>query len=122
MKRRSVALRVETIAVVAIFAFVGCSKPSLESESTSTSGSGTADAIPRKPVSSSALRSVGYDASRRILVIEFHNGSVYRYFDVPSNVHVGLMEASSHGKYFHRHIRNSGYRYSRARPDRDEHP
>lgn len=65
----------------------------------------------RQPVSSSNLRSVGYDAARRVLTIEFHSGSVYEYSAVPPEVHEGLMGAGSHGKYHHAHIRNSyGYR------------
>ena len=35
------------------------------------------------PVSSSALRAVGYDDSREILEIQFNNGAVYRYYGVP---------------------------------------
>ena len=35
-------------------------------------------------VRSSALRSVGYDQEQRVLEIEFTNGAVYRYFDVPA--------------------------------------
>jgi len=64
----------------------------------------------RQPVSSSNIASIGYDTDSQTLEIEFLNGSVYLYFDVPSSVHAGLMNASSHGKYFHQHIRNR-YRF-----------
>jgi len=57
----------------------------------------------RTPVESSNLRSVGYDHG--ILEIEFHNG-VYRYFDVPEDVYDELMNADSHGVYFHANIKN----------------
>lgn len=66
----------------------------------------------RTPVSSSHLTSVGYDSARSTLEIEFSDGSVYQYFDVPSYEHEGLMQASSHGKYLHAHIRDR-YRYTR---------
>lgn len=69
--------------------------------------------IQRTPVTSSAIRSVGYDSSTRILEIEFTGGSVYRYYEVPSDVYRGLMSAESHGKYFNRYIKNGGYRYTR---------
>jgi|GEM_PF-698480 len=69
--------------------------------------------IQRTPVTSSAIRSVGYDSARRILEIEFTGGSVYRYYEVPSDVYRGLMSAESHGKYFNRYIKNGGYRYTR---------
>jgi tetratricopeptide (TPR) repeat protein len=67
------------------------------------------------PVSSSALRAVGYDDSRKILEIQFHNGAVYRYYGVPADVHRGLMGADSHGQYFDQHIRGAGYRYERIK-------
>lgn len=67
----------------------------------------------RQPVESSHLKSVGYDKSTKTLTIEFKNQRVYKYFDVPPSVHKALMKASSHGKYFHQHIRGV-YRYSRV--------
>ena len=66
----------------------------------------------RVPVSSSNLASVGYDPFSWTLEIEFMDGAVYRYFDVPAHEHQDLMQAPSHGKYFHAHIR-SVYRYTR---------
>jgi len=68
----------------------------------------------RTPVSSSAMRSVGYDAGERVLEIEFPNGDLYRYFDVPESVYDGLMDAESRGTYCHRNIRGRGYRYERV--------
>ncbi|WP_435065792.1 KTSC domain-containing protein [Halobaculum sp. EA56] len=68
----------------------------------------------RTPVSSSNLKSVGYDQSSNTLEIEFHGGRVYQYYNVPKRVYQGLMAASSHGKYHHRRIKDS-YRYSRIR-------
>ncbi|MEX0700728.1 MAG: KTSC domain-containing protein [Planctomycetales bacterium] len=70
--------------------------------------------IERTAVSSSAMRSVGYDPAAAVLEIEFANGDVYRYFDVPPPVHAGLMRASSHGRYFNQHIRNADYEYVRV--------
>jgi KTSC domain len=67
----------------------------------------------RQHVSSSNLNSVGYNPSQTILEIEFNNGAVYQYFDVPQNVYASLMGASSHGKYFHANIQNN-YRCTRV--------
>jgi len=67
----------------------------------------------RVPVSSEVLRSVGYDATRRILEAEFTSGAVYRYSGVPPEVHEGLMAADSHGHYFNAYIRDQ-YRYDRV--------
>jgi hypothetical protein len=61
---------------------------------------------------SSNLRAARYDAAAQTLDIEFHSGSVYRYYGVPASVYQGLLAASSHGSYHHAHIKNS-YRYQR---------
>lgn len=45
----------------------------------------------RQSVSSSNLRSVGYDPETKTLEVEFQNGSVYQYFNVPPQVYKGLM-------------------------------
>ncbi|MEZ4870346.1 MAG: KTSC domain-containing protein [Caldilineaceae bacterium] len=68
----------------------------------------------RRPVVSSSLASVGYDERRQILEIEFHDGALYQYFDVPAYVYTGLMSMGSHGYYFHTFIKNGGYRYQRV--------
>lgn len=59
----------------------------------------------RRPVSSSDLRSVGYDPSAMVLEIEFNSGGIYTYSGVPATIHSGLMAAGSHGHYFHAHIK-----------------
>ena len=58
---------------------------------------------------------MGYDEDETILEVEFTNGAVYRYFDVPAEVYLGLMAAESHGRYFHQHVRDAGYRYERTK-------
>lgn len=63
-------------------------------------------------VSSSNLNSVGYDAPSLTLEVEFKDGALYQYFDVPASVHQELVAASSVGQYFSQNIRNS-YRYAR---------
>lgn len=67
----------------------------------------------RTPVSSSNLAAVGYDAERQILEVEFLNGSIYQYLNVPLHIYEQLMNASSHGEYFNRYIRKGGYQYKR---------
>ena len=59
----------------------------------------------RKPLVSSNIRSIGYEQSTLTLEIEFHSGGIYQYYSVPLNVYEALMKASSHGKYFHAHIK-----------------
>ncbi len=59
-------------------------------------------------VQSSNLAAIDYDWGGT-LTIAFHSGGVYEYYHVPPSECDGLMNASSHGEYFHAHIKN---RYS----------
>lgn len=59
----------------------------------------------RQPVSSSNIASVGYDAALHILEVEFLNGSLYHYLNVPQIEYDALMAASSHGTYLNAHIK-----------------
>lgn len=67
----------------------------------------------RTPLDSSSLASAGYDAATAVLEIEFREGGVYQYYEVPASVHQELMAAESHGTYFVRNIRPS-YPYRRV--------
>jgi len=67
----------------------------------------------REPVESSNLNSVGYDPDTKTLEIEFHDGGIYQYFDIPANVYSGLISAPSKGKYHHKFIK-SAYRYKKV--------
>lgn len=60
----------------------------------------------RQKVISSNIVSIGYDENTQILEIEFKQGAIYRYSGVPAHIFQNLMEASSHGTYFHAFIRN----------------
>jgi hypothetical protein len=64
----------------------------------------------RKPVTSSTIESVGYDALTAVLEVEFQGGCLYQYFMVPSSVHDGLMKAGSKGRFYGEFVR-SRYRY-----------
>ena len=59
----------------------------------------------RTPVSSSNVASVGYDQNTLTLEVEFKNGSVYQYYDVPEVVHQELMQASSVGGFLNEQIK-----------------
>jgi hypothetical protein len=58
------------------------------------------------PVESTLLARVSYDAPQSVLDLEFRDGAVYRYFDVPATVYDELLAADSKGTHFNRHIRN----------------
>jgi len=61
----------------------------------------------RQSVSSSNLSAIGYDAESQVLEIEFKDGKVYAYSNVPESEYDALMSAASHGKYFSANIRNN---------------
>ena len=64
----------------------------------------------RTRVSSSNIASIGYDAASQTLEVQFHNGSVYQYIDVPTSVHQALMAATSHGSYLNQYVQGR-FRY-----------
>jgi len=68
----------------------------------------------RTPVSSSNIRSIGYDSQAATLEAEFTSGDVYQYFDVPEHLYRELMNASSHGQFLNDYIKY-GYRYKKVR-------
>jgi hypothetical protein len=57
----------------------------------------------RRPVNSSSVRSVGW--SDGTLELEYVNGYIYRYFDVPQPTYAALLAASSIGAYVNKHIK-----------------
>lgn len=73
--------------------------------------------IPREPVVSSALDTVGYSKRLRALEIEFHDGSIYRYLEVPAPIHRDLLAADSKATYYNRKVRGK-YRCLRVKRPR----
>ena len=67
----------------------------------------------RDPVSSSNIRSVGYDADSQTLEIEFSSGAIYKYYNVGSDLFEQLMIAASKGQFLNTYIRNA-YPFSRV--------
>jgi hypothetical protein len=75
--------------------------------------------IPRQPVDSTAIAKIGYSKRRHILEIEFVNGAVYRYLDVPVNVYRELMSAESKARFYDSNVKGH-YRSVPIRPDKKE--
>ena len=67
----------------------------------------------RTGLNSSNIASAGYDDASQTLEIEFHNGGIYQYFDVPRTIFDQLVTAASPGGYFHQQIRGV-FRYART--------
>lgn len=59
----------------------------------------------RTPVRSSTIAAIGHDTDSRVLEVEFNNGAVYCYYEVPPSVEQALMSAASCGKYLNANIK-----------------
>ena len=55
--------------------------------------------IKRISVTSSTVKTIGYDAPNRFLEVEFKSGSLYRYQDVPEPVFIAFLATSSKGGF-----------------------
>jgi len=64
-------------------------------------------AMTRTAVESEMMSSVGYEESTAILEVEFRNGSVYQYLDVPRERYNGLLAAVSKGRFFNTCVRGA---------------
>jgi hypothetical protein len=60
----------------------------------------------REPIDSSSLASIGYDPRSATLEVAFHNGSIYRYAEVPAQIVSELRTAESPGTFFNENIRD----------------
>lgn len=70
----------------------------------------------RMRTNSCTIISIAYNMSTNTLELQFSDGSLYRYFDVPESVYEGLLRAESVGMFFNAHIRDA-YRYERLPTD-----
>ena len=64
-------------------------------------------------VASTTLATVAFDEADEILQLEFRSCEVYQYFEVPAEVHQGLLRAPSKGRYFNGEIRGR-FRHARV--------
>jgi KTSC domain len=71
--------------------------------------------IKREPVDSSALAAIGYSKKFHILEIEFRDGTIYRYEEVPGRVYRELISAESKATHYNKNIRGH-YHCLRVRP------
>ena len=56
-------------------------------------------------VTSSYIKSVGYDKEKKKLQVEFKNGTKWQYNEVPESAYVSLLLAESTGKFFAKEIK-----------------
>lgn len=58
------------------------------------------------PVQSSNVMSIGYDEFSQILRVQFLNGGVYDYLNVPIHIFHALIEAPSKGTFLNHNVKN----------------
>lgn len=63
-----------------------------------------------RPVKSSNIHSLGYDADTRTMHVRFHSGKTYEYSDIPSDLHARIFNAKSVGGALHEHVVKKGNR------------
>lgn len=71
--------------------------------------------IRREPIDSTAIATVGYSKRLHALEIEFVNGAIYRYLEVPRTVYGKLVAADSKARFYDKNIRGR-YRSIHVRP------
>lgn len=57
------------------------------------------------PVESSNIAQIAYDLMERAMLVQFHNGTIYRYNNVSTSEFNNLREAPSVGKHLAQYIK-----------------
>ena len=91
--------------VVCMFAFIALFP--LLAQSAERETAAIVSRIPRQPVVSTALASVGYSKRLHVLEIEFVNHAVYRYSNVPPSVYRDLLSADSKARFYDTNIKGN---------------
>jgi hypothetical protein len=63
--------------------------------------------------SSSNVARISYEETSSTLEVEFHNGSIYQYYDVPQQIWSAFKDAPSKGQFIHHSLKGQ-YRYARV--------
>ena len=67
----------------------------------------------RDQVTSSNIRSIGYDTTTETLEVEFLSGWVYQYYGVPEGLYQQIMQTPSKGVFLNQYVKNA-FAYSRV--------
>jgi hypothetical protein len=57
----------------------------------------------REPVNSSSVRSIGYDNGT--LEVEFNQGLIYQYYQVPVEIYENIFKCESIGSYIFKNVK-----------------
>ena len=71
------------------------------------------DDMEREFVDSSNVLSIGYEPTSCTLEVEFKDGGLYQYYNVPEQIYQEFMASTSKGKFLHAYIKPA-YPYSRV--------
>ncbi|QJX48063.1 KTSC domain-containing protein [Hymenobacter taeanensis] len=63
----------------------------------------------RRPIRSTSLKAVGYDATTETLEIEYRHGSLVRYTGVPAALYEALLQVPGKAMFVEQVIERSGY-------------
>ena len=107
-------MRASPILLLSVFALFLGTKP-VTGQTPAQTKSTIVSRIPREPVDSSAIAAVGYSKKLHALEVEFVNGAVYRYLEVPVTLHRNLMAADSKARFYDKNIR-ARYRSVHVKP------
>ena len=69
----------------------------------------------RTPVNSSHVKSVGHHFESSTLEVEFNNGAIHQYHNVPQSIYTQIVSSASVGKTFHDTIRSKPFRSTQIR-------
>ena len=80
------------------------------------------ETMQRQKVESSQIVSIGFEADKNQMDVEFKSGSVYRYDNVTPVQHISLMSSESKGKFFGEFIKKDPERFpfKKVRPPNRE--
>ena len=67
----------------------------------------------RECVSSSHIGSIGYDSGSETLEVEFLDGAIYHYYNVPENMYEEFLNSDSKGRFLNTYIKGQ-YSYERV--------
>jgi hypothetical protein len=65
-------------------------------------------------ITSSNLKSATYNTEEKTLVVEFNNGAIYQYNEVPWEIFTKFRMAESQGKFFNTSISKT-YKYQKVK-------
>jgi hypothetical protein len=69
--------------------------------------------ITHAPVTSSNVKSVGYDPTAKTFAVTFHSGSTYHYHGVTPEQVKDFHASDSKGQWVHQHLVKTGHRFTK---------